>query len=166
MMRWLGRLILLAFALPVAIACGTLFLLVAAIFDPLIATFLGDTVWVAFARLFEMAFAQEDPRVVEDAFLGAGRLALTVLVAPPVFVALLSELVGLRRFLWHVGAVGLLTGSVPWLLSGLSRPAMPEEVHIGLLLGLSGAVTGFVYWLLAGHSAGGRPAPIATSPGS
>jgi hypothetical protein len=165
-MRWLGRLLLIAFVLPVAIACGTLFLLFAAIFDPLIATFLGDTLWVAFARLIDTAFAYEDPTIVEHAFLSAGRLVMAILVAPPVLIALVSEVAGLRRFLWHVGATGLLTGSVPWLLSGMQRPAMPEEVHISLLLGLSGAVTGFVYWLLAGHSAGGRPAPIATSPGS
>jgi hypothetical protein len=165
-MRWLGRLLLIAFVLPVAIACGTLFLLFAAIFDPLIATFLRDTLWVAFARVLEIAFTYEDPTIVEHAFMGAGRLVMTILVAPPAFIALVSEVGGLRRFLWHVGATGLLTGSVPWLLSGMHRPAMPEEVHIGLLLGLSGAVTGCVYWLLAGHSAGGRPAPIATSPGS
>jgi hypothetical protein len=164
--RWLGRLVLLAFALPVAIACGTVFLLFAAIFDPLIATFLGDTLWVVVARVFEAAFADQDPTTVEHALSGAGRLAMTILVAPPVFIALLSEALGLRRFLWHVGAVGLLTAAVPWLLSGMDRPAMPEEVHIATLLGLSGAVTGLVYWLLAGNSAGGRPAPIVTSPGS
>jgi hypothetical protein len=165
-MRWLGRLVLIAFVLPVAIICGTLFLLFAALFDPLVATFLGDTLWVAFARIFEIAFAYEDPRIVEDAFLGAGRLVMAILVAPPLLIALASEVAGLRRFFWHVGATGLLTGAVPWLLSGMARPAMPEEVHISLLLGLSGAVTGFVYWLLAGHGAGGNPAPIATSPGS
>jgi hypothetical protein len=153
-MRWIGRLLLIGFALPVAIVAGTLTLFLVTLFDPVLAAFAGTVLRAGLTALLDSLAAAGDPGfAIESTAVGLGRLALTVLVAPPVFVALVSEVIGARRFLWHAGATGLLTGALPWLArSGVART--PEETHIALLLALTGAVAGAVYWLIAGSSAG------------
>ena len=158
-MRWIGRLLLIGFALPVAVAAGTLTLFLVTLFDPILAAFAGAIIQAGLVALLDSLAAARDPGfAIESTAVGLGRLAFTVLVVPPVFVALVSEVIGARRFLWHAGATGLLTSALPWLArSGVART--PEEAHIALLLALTGAVAGAVYWLIAGNGAG--PAPRA-----
>ncbi|HEX2555356.1 MAG TPA: hypothetical protein VHL98_16780 [Microvirga sp.] len=160
-MRLAGRLILIAFALPVAIAAGTLALVLIGLFDPVLAGLAGAMVRAGFEALLEAVAAAGDPGfAVERAASGVGRLALAILVAPPLLVALASEVIGARSLLWHLGATGLLTGAVPWLTRTAPAPS-PTETHLTLMLVLVGAVTGFVYWLIAGNGAGPsrRPEP-------
>ena len=153
-MRLVGRLILVAFALPVAIVTGTLALFLIGLFDPVLTGLAVALVGAGFDALIDTLAAAEDPGfAVESAAFGLGRLALAVLVAPPVFVALVSEVTGARPLLWHAGATGLLTGAIPWL-TRTSMALTPAETHLTAMLVLVGAVTGFVYWLIAGSGAG------------
>lgn len=153
-MRFAGRLLLVAFALPVAIVTGTLALLFVGLSDPVLAGLAGALVQAGFEALIDAFLAAEDPGlVVEGAAFGLGRLALAILVAPPVFVALAGEVIGTRSLLWYAGGTGLLAGAVPWLTRTALAPA-PAETHLTLALALAGAVTGLVHWLVAGSSAG------------
>jgi hypothetical protein len=120
--------------------------------------------WVGFWPLIEPTLSIEDAEALAD----AGRLIATVLLAPPAFVALVSEVLGARRLVWHAGATAVVTGALPWIVRGGTRIATPEEVRISIILALTGAVAGFVYWLIAGRSAGPEPEPVSgsMSPGS
>jgi len=156
--RLIGRLILIAFALPLAVTAGATALLGVAVLDAVIADLIGETLTAGFAALVETLAATGDPGFAVDGAVRLGRLALTLLVAPPVFVALAAEALGARSLLWHAGATGLVTAALPWLSRPALRPATPEEIRITLMLGIVGAAAGFVYWLIAGHGAG-RPRP-------
>ena len=155
-MRRLARFLLLVpFALLIAIAASGAFLMFACLLDPLLAGFTGDALAVAWWTLTDMLLGGEDPApFVAEAILGAGRLAASLLVVPPLLVALAGEVVGAHSLLWHAGVTGLLTGAVPFLLRGGGRGATPDELHVAAVLALTGAVAGLVYWLVAGRSAG------------
>jgi hypothetical protein len=174
--RIIGRLLLMALVLPVAIATGAFALLVAALIDPVLAPLSGALVQAGFHAFAETVFALGDPHADLEAAARFGRLAFALLVLPPAFVALATEIAGARGFLWHVGGTALLTGAVPWLLRSAARVPTPDETHITLVLMAVGALSGFVYWLLAGQWAGrprsappeaaigaGRARPVATS---
>lgn len=152
MVRWL---LVIPFALLVALAAGSLFFLIAAVVDPVMAALAGRTLFVGFWSLMDAIVGAENPdAVVLDALFGVGRLTLMLFVLPPVFAALAGEVIGLRRLVWYAGATGLLTAAMPWLLRESPRIATPDELRVSLVLGLTGAVAGFVYWLIAGRGAG------------
>jgi len=160
MIRWI---LLLPFGLLIAIGASGIFLMVASIVDPVMATLTGDTLLVGFWSFVDAVFSADDPEpVVTEAFLAVGRLAFTLLVFPPLLVAILSEVLGLRSLVWYAAATGVLTAAVPWILRGAARVGSPAELHVSLVLGLAGAVAGLVYWAVAGQSAG-RPAQDADS---
>jgi hypothetical protein len=165
MIRWL---LLIPFALVIAIGASSFFFLIATIVDPVMAVLTGDTLFVGFWSLFDAVFASENPEpIMEDALLAVGRLIFTLLILPPLLIAVISEVIGMRSLLWHALATGVLTAAVPWILRGDARVANPAELHVSLVLGLTGAVAGFVYWAIAGRDAGGRSTPTApTSPES
>jgi hypothetical protein len=163
-MRWLGRLILVPLGLVLAIIASGFFLLVASLVDPVTATFAEGTLWFGLWSVVDAVVAVDDPvPVIDDTLSGIGRLTAAVLVAPPALIALVSEVIGARRLWWHVGAVGVLTGALPWLVRGAERIATPEEAHLTIVLALAGAVAGFVYWVVAGNTAG---PPFASASGS
>jgi hypothetical protein len=164
MIRWL---ILIPFALLIAVGASGTFLLVASFVDPLMATLTGDTLFVGFWSLVDAVFSVEDPGpIVEDALLALGRVMFTLLIFPPLLVAIISEVLRLRSLLWHVLATGVLTAAVPWILRGAARVANPEELHVSLVLGLTGAVAGLVYWAIIGGREPRRTNPTAPSSGS
>jgi hypothetical protein len=159
MIRWL---LVLPFALVFAVGASSLFVVTASVVDPVMARLAGDTLFVGFWSLMDALFAVDDPAVVvAGAMTGLGKVVFTFLILPPVFVAVVGEVAGLRRLAWYAGATGLLTAAIPWLLRGTARVASPAELHVGLVLGLTGAVAGFVYWLMAGRSAGLRRMPAS-----
>jgi hypothetical protein len=163
-MRWLRRLFAVPFGLVVAVTASSLFLITASVADPVMGSFAGGALWVGLWTLIDAAAAVDDPTLmIESTLADAGRLFATVLLAPPVFVALLGEAIGARRVWWYAGATGLLTGALPWLARGGTRPATPEEIRIAIILALVGTVAGLVYWLIAGRSAGPGPASTAVS---
>jgi hypothetical protein len=157
--RVLWRLFAVPFGLLLAVSASSACLIVASVVDPVMSSFARGTLWVGLWSVLEAALAAEDPAPLIEALGSAGRLLGIVILAPPVLVALASELIGARRLVWHVGATGLLTGALPWLASRGVRPASPEEMRIAAILALAGAVAGFVYWLVAGHGAGADPVP-------
>lgn len=166
-MRWLGRLIVLPLALVIAIGASSFFLLIASVADPVMAQLTGNTLFVGFWSLMDAIFAVDDPTfLIEGAVKGVGKVFLTFLILPPVFVALVGEVAGLRRLAWYAGGTGVLTALVPWLLRGSARVATPAELHVGLVLALTGAVAGLFYWMVAGRSAGLRARSRALPPGS
>ncbi|WP_457089099.1 hypothetical protein [Microvirga sp. P5_D2] len=157
MIRWL---LLIPFALLIAIGASGFFFLIASTVDPLMATLTGETLFVGFWNLIDAVFSSDDPGpLIADAMLTVGRIVFTLLVLPPLMIAVVSEVLKMRSFLWHVLATGVLTAAVPWILRGAARVANPAELHVSAVLGLTGAVAGFVYWAIAGRDAGGRDAP-------
>ncbi|MBB4041303.1 hypothetical protein GGR34_002973 [Microvirga flocculans] len=148
MIRWL---LLIPFALLIAIGASGTFFLVASIVDPVMNMLTGDTVFVGFWSLLDAIFSAEDPGpIVEDAFLAVGRIMFTLLIFPPLLVAVVSEVFGMRSLLWHTLATAVLTAAVPWILRGSARIATPQELHVSFVLGLTGAVAGLVYWAIIG----------------
>lgn len=161
-MRWLWRLVAVPFGLMFAVTASGLFLVGASVADPVMASFAGEALFVGFWSVIDAALAADDPSPIVDATLAdAGRVLATVLLAPPLFVALVSEVLGARRLVWHAGATAVVTGALPWLVRGGARTATPEEVRISIILALAGAVAGFVYWLIAGRRAGPEPEPVS-----
>jgi hypothetical protein len=159
MVRWL---LLIPFALIIAIGVSGTFFLIASIVDPVMATLTGDTLFVGFWSLIDAVFAADDPTpIVEDAFLAIGRIMFTLLIFPPLLIAVISEVLGMRSLLWHALATGVLTAAVPWILRGAARVGTPAELHVSLVLGLTGAVAGLVYWAIAGGREPRRPEPSA-----
>ncbi|HEV2565555.1 MAG TPA: hypothetical protein VGU19_10765 [Microvirga sp.] len=165
MIRWL---LLIPFALLIAIGASGTFFLIAAIIDPVMAMLTGDTLFVGFWSFVDAMFAAEDPGpIVEDAFLAVGRIVFTLLVLPPLMIAVVSEVLGMRSLLWHTLATGVLTAAVPFILRGSARVASPDELHVSLVLGLTGAIAGLVYWAIIGGREPRRSSPTAsTSSGS
>ena len=159
MIRWF---LLIPFALIIAIGVSGTFFLVASIVDPVMATLTGDTLFVGFWSLIDAIFAADDPTpIVEDAFLAVGRIMFTLLIFPPLLVAVIGEVLKLRGLLWHALATGVLTAAVPWILRGAARIGTPAELHVSFVLGLTGAVAGLVYWAIAGGREPRRPEPSA-----
>ena len=164
MLRWL---ILIPLALLLAVGAGSLFLLIAAVADPVMADLMGNTVFVGFWALMDAIFDSDDPGpLVTAALRDVSRVFFAFLVLPVGLVALVSEVTRARGLPWMAGATGVLTAAVPWILRGAARVGSPAELHVSLVLGLTGAVAGFVYWAIAGRDAGRRSASAPTSPGS
>jgi hypothetical protein len=162
MLRWI---FVIPFALLLALAAGSLFFLIAALADPVMAALAGQTLFVGFWSLMDAILGAENPdAVVLAALSGVGRLTLILFVLPPVFVALIGEVIGLRRLVWYAGATALLSAAMPWLLRGSPRVATPDELRVSLVLGLTGAVAGSVYWLITGRGAGAAREPGPTAP--
>lgn len=156
MLRWL---LLIPFALLVAMGLGMFALLIASVTSPDIALLIGG----GFERLFDALFAQAergfDPGpTAEAAFTLIGRLGFAILVAPVVLVAIGSELFRIRSGLIQSGMTGLLAALLPIAMLRLARTPTAAETQIIAALFLVGAATGFVYWLIAGRGAGGERA--------
>jgi len=159
MIRWF---LLIPFALLIAVGASGTFFLIASFVDPTMAMLTGDTLFVGLWSLIDTVLSAEDPGpIVEDALLAAGRIMFTLLIFPPLLVAVISEVLGMRSLLWHTLATGVLTAAVPWILRGQARISSPEELHVSLVLGLTGAVAGFVYWAIIGGREPGRANPTA-----
>jgi threonine/homoserine efflux transporter RhtA len=164
MIRWL---LLIPFALLIAIGASGTFFLIATIVDPVMAVLTGDTLFVGLWSLVDAVFAADDPGpIVEDAFLAVGRIVFTLLVFPPLMIAIISEVLGMRSLLWYALATGILTAAVPFILRGSARIASPAELHVSVVLGLTGAVAGLVYWAIIGGREPRRPSPTAPLSGS
>lgn len=160
MIRWL---LLIPFALLIATGASSLFFLVASLIDPVMATLTGHTLFVGFWTFIDAVFSAEDPTpIVIGAFQAVGRLAFTLIVFPPLVVALMGEVLRFKSLAWYAGATGVLTAAVPFILRGEARVASAGEWHVSLVLGLTGAVAGFVYWAIAGREAARK---AATPPG-
>ena len=155
MVRWL---IVIPLALLLAVAAGALAMALAWVVDPVLIELTGRALFVFWKAIFA---AGDDSLVVDPVVHGLGRLALALLVVPPVFSALVLEFMGVWRLIAHAGLTALVTAAVPFLLRGPNRGATPEEIHIAAVLALVGAVAGAVYWAVAGRGAGAPQREVA-----
>lgn len=161
MLRWL---LLIPFALVLAMTVGLVAMMVASVVSPGIALLIGGGFERLLDALFGLAESGIDPGpTAVAAFSLLGRLGFAIIVAPVVLVAVGSELFGLRSGLIQSGLTGLLSALLPLALLGLTRTPTGAEVQIIGALVLVGAAAGFAYWLIAGRGAGGeqrRPASL------
>jgi hypothetical protein len=163
--RLVGRVLLLALGLVIAIPFGFAALAIGVGLEPAARELVGTlglaTLWSILADLF--AGEAPDERAVA-LFTAFATGVFAVLVAPPTLVAVIGEVFGWRALLWYAGGSGALTALLPWLgraRSGMARvteAALRAEGRITLILFLAGAASGLVYWAIAGRSAGARPA--------
>ncbi|AOO79813.1 hypothetical protein [Bosea vaviloviae] len=152
MLRWL---LLIPFALLVAMGAGLFAMLVASVVSPEIALLIGGGFQRLMEALFGLAESDIDPTpVAQAAFSLLGRLGMAIIVAPVVLVAVFSELFRLRSGLIQSGLTGLLATVMPLAMLRLSRAPSEAEMRVIGALFLIGAATGFVYWLIAGRGAG------------
>lgn len=166
-MRLLGRLLLAAFALVMAIPAGTLALAAGVFLDPSFREAFGRLGLVGLmAGLTDLADGLP-PEVAVMAALGLAQALGLLLILPPTLAALIGETLGLRSPVWYGGASGGLTALLPWLARGGAAPPSGSEAaaeaRLTAILLLAGAVSGLVYWLIAGRSAGVRPRDEAGS---
>jgi hypothetical protein len=163
--RLLGRLVLFAFGLLLAIPAGCIALAIGIAVVPaaqeLIAA-LGIAGWDALWSDFSDGSFEAEAGAV---FFGLWALSATLLVLPPALVAAIGEIAGIRSFVWYGFGCGALTAALPWLGRDSERLAGGEvlgaEARITALLFVTGAVAGLTYWLVAGRSAGrNRPSPL------
>ena len=119
----------------------------------------GDTLLVGFWAFVDEVFSSDDPGpIVAEAFLAVGRIVFTLLVLPPLLVAVLSEVIRARGLAVVCGGDGRPDGGDsldPARLSpdGESRANCMSAWSSGL----TGAVAGFVYWAIAGRESGRGP---------
>lgn len=160
-MRLLGRLLLAAFALVMAVPAGTLALAAGVFLDPSFREAFGRLGLVGLmAGLTDLADGIP-PEVAVMAAFGLAQALGLLLILPPTLAALFGETLGLRSPIWYAAASGGLTALLPWLARGGAAPpsgseAAAAEARFAAILLLAGAVSGLVYWLIAGRSAGVR----------
>lgn len=155
----LARLFLVPLGFVLAAALETIFLPLAALFDP-------ATRAAGFALGHAGFFALMDAATGGDGDLAAFGTALSIgFVAiglvPLAIVSLMGEVFGVRAGLWYVLGTGALAAAMPFVLRASLRTgtfgASPAEQRFLLLFFLTGAVGGGLYWLVAGRGAlGGR----------
>ena len=126
--------LLIPFALLIAIGASSLFLLIASIADPVMAVLTGDTLLVGFRAFVDEVFSSDDPGPIVVGGLRCCRAAcvFTLLVFPPLLVAILSEVIRARSAIWYGAATGVLTAAIPWILRGSARVGSPGELHVEL----------------------------------
>lgn len=142
MMRFVGRMLLIPFAM-LAAAATTAFVIVA----------LGQE------RIVQaMAGREPDQVVVSAAFDILGlllALASVQTLLPPLLLVIVGEVARLRSALYYVVGGGIAIAMIPLL----ARLADPMQFAVGLspvvwqVLATAGFAGGFVYWLLAGRTA-------------
>jgi hypothetical protein len=155
-LRWL---ILIPFALLVALGTGLVALLVATVMSPQLTLLIGGGFEYLLAALVDQIESGFDPGpTAQGAFALVGRLGFAILVAPLLLVALGSEIFRLRSGLIQTGLTGLLAALLPLAMLGLTRTPTLAEMQVVSALFLIGAATGFAYWLIAGRGAGGEAA--------
>ncbi|GJE39934.1 hypothetical protein [Methylobacterium persicinum] len=156
-MRVVGRLLLGAFALLLAVPAGGAALTVALLFDP------GANAWLARGALAGLdalgdVAAGLPPEGLLLLVAGLARALFVLIFVPPALTAVVGEVLGRRGLLWYGGGCGLLTAALPWLVRGAVRPGAPgavaAEARLTLILFVVGGCAGVVYWLVAGRSAG------------
>ncbi|AWN51351.1 hypothetical protein [Methylobacterium sp. 17Sr1-1] len=169
----LGRLLAVATALLMAVACGAVALGVGVVMDPVLRDLMGALGLSGLeAVLSDLAEGYApDPAMVEGA-VSLGRAVLLLVAVPPALNAVVGEVLGWRSLVWYGGATGLLTALLPWLMRGGAGPARAEigagieagEGRVTAILFCAGGVAGLVYWLGAGRFAGRGPATMWAAP--
>lgn len=156
-MHLLGRFLLGALALLLAIPAGAAILLACLVLDPVASVWLTKGALAGLdAGLSDLA-AGLPPESVAWVLAGLAHAAFVLLAVPPALTALVGETLRWRSLLWYGGGCGLITAALPWLARGAVRPggtALAAEARVTTILFLAGAGAGLVYWAIAGRKAG------------
>lgn len=160
-MHALGRLILGAFALLLAVPTGLAVLVLALLVDP------AAQAWLTGGALAGLDMALSDlsaglpPEGLALLLAGLAKALFALLFVPPAVIGLGGEILGRRGLLWYGAGCGLLTAALPWLTRGALRSGgardtalLAGEARLTLILFAVGASAGLVYWLVAGRGAG------------
>lgn len=164
-LRWL---IVIPFALLVALSAGFIAFFVASAVVPELGLLVGAGFQALMASVFDEAMAGSDPTGrLFTAFSLSGRLVVAVFVLPLVLTALASEIFNLRSGLLQLTMTGGLAALLPLAMLQLGRTPTAAESRVIAALFFTGAMIGLSYWLIAGRKAGRMPAVNApVSPGS
>ena len=159
MLRWL---ILMPFAIGLAILAGMVALMIFTTMVPEMGTALVGAVLSAFRALYDAAMSGDDMALAAAMAARTGLMAAAILLAPVTLVALISEIFRWRSWVVQASGAALLTIAFPLALLAPQRLLSSSETRIAIALGLVGIITGTVYWLVAGRDAGGeRGKPIS-----
>jgi hypothetical protein len=151
-LRWL---IVIPFALLLAMGAGMFALMIASVVSPELAQLVGGGMQALFAAVFDELADGHDPSLRAGTALAlAGRLGLAIIVIPVCLVAVSSELFRLRSAIAQITATGALTAFLPLAMLRLGRAPTATEGRVIAALFLIGAVSGLMYWLIAGRKAG------------
>jgi hypothetical protein len=161
-MHVLGRLLLGAFALLLAVPAGAAILVLALLVDPTAQAWLTGGALAGLDMALSDLSAGLPPEGLLLLVAGLAKALFVLLFVPPTLVGLGGEILGRRGLLWYGAGCGLLTAALPWLTRGAVRsgavgrdPALlAAEARLTVILFLAGAGAGLVYWLVAGRSAG------------
>ena len=149
------RIVIVLCGFAVAVGVGSVFLVVAALFDP--AT--RDAGFAATINglflIIDAALDNDAPEEAVFALAAAARaVVIAVCVAPLAVVASIGEAAGARALVWYSGACGLFAAAAPWIARAargldVTKSTTPAEARFVLLFFLTGVVTGAIYWLIA-----------------
>jgi hypothetical protein len=160
-MHALGRLLIAAFALLLAVPAGAVILVLALLLDP------AAQAWLSGGALAGLDIALSDltaglpPDGLILLIAGLARALFVLLFVPPALIGVAGEILGRRGLLWYGAGCGSLTAALPWLTreairSGAARSPdlLAAEARLTMILFVVGGVSGLVYWLVAGRAAG------------
>ena len=165
----LGRMILGAFALLLAIPAGLFFATLAATVEPNVGAIAAEAFSRGFFAVWDGLAETGDVTGAAYAFGVLSTVGLALFVAPVALTGLVGEVLGFRAFAYYAGVTGLATAAQPFVARAALKPASEGEMRVALALFLTGATAGAVYWLIAGRSAGRASPPavsVPRSPGS
>jgi hypothetical protein len=164
LLRWL---IVIPFALVMAMTGGMIAFFLASAFVPELGLLIGMGFEALIATLFDDAAAGYDSSArLLNVFALGGRLAFALFVAPILLVALMGEIFALRGGVIQAVLTGLLAAVLPLAMLQIGRSPTSAELRVSAALFFVGVVTGFVYWLIAGRHAGGRADKAVNVPAS
>jgi hypothetical protein len=162
LIRFLDRLVLVAFAIVVAaiaalVVCGAG--LANRDFGDAFATYAGTLGLAGFAALMHGQPLQDIGALLEQTAV----TLLAVWLCPIVLVALIGEVAGNRSWMFYAVGMALAFAVVPAVTS-LDFALVLALYHILVGLLAMGVVAGTSYWLVAGRGAGHKAAPAGISP--
>lgn len=164
LLRWL---IVIPFALVVAMTGGLIAFFLASSVMPELGVLIGMGFQALMATLFDDAAAGVDSTArLLSVFTLGGRLAVSLFVAPVLLVALTSEIFALRSGLLQSVLSGIFAALLPLAKLQIGRSPTPAELRVSAALFFVGVATGFVYWLIAGRHAGRRRDQAVSAPAS
>ncbi|MCC2096255.1 MAG: hypothetical protein KDJ29_05160 [Hyphomicrobiales bacterium] len=165
-MQTIGRWLVIAFGLGLAISAAIIFLPLALISDPLLGEVGPAIAEQGIEGLVLLFLSSEAVASFAGGLFAIVWMAIVAIcVAPVTITGVIGEAAGIRSIFWYAGATGLLAGAMPWILRAAKGTgggaagagdslARAAELRISLIFLLTGLAAGLVYWLVAGRNAG------------
>jgi hypothetical protein len=151
------RLLVVVIAVALAITAGLLFLSTAGLMVTATRELAVMAIYRSMLAVFDAWSTVEGPTpfvaLAAASFVG---LVTAILVLPPIIVAAVGEVSGIRSYVWYAGGAGVLAAAIAWY--GHPASVVPDgaDTQLLMMLFLTGTVAGFVYWSIAGRNAGLR----------